>query len=669
MSVTYPGVYIQELPSSVHTIVGVSTSVAAFVGYTPRGIDNRAQELFNFGDYNRLYGGLSLDSELGYAVQQFFQNGGTQAYVVRVPRNDARAANVVFDSLTFTALSSGAWTNGKLLIDVDFANVAAATPQLAFNLTITDLADNIVESFPNVTVDSTQINYVVTVVNDPDNGSQLVSVAVGTPAPTAAPTATGIVGSAITVGTVNDAFTGNTTGTTVTTEGDLTIALTPASATPPQLLPGGSALSIPIFLKNTSIPQTVAGLAVQLGQAINACLAVAWPGATVACSVATVTGGQAIRVNALLPNMPDAALSFSGNAAQALELGGGSGPSSTNVAHYTLGSQTAGANQAQTSSQQGGDGSGLPQTAALQGNQGNFTGIYALSKVAFNLLSIPDATRAAPVNSATPDPNINTAAIYSTALTFCNQNRAFLFVDPPPNVTTVAGAIDWISNSLPGIAGADGANAAAYWPRPRIPDQLNNYNLRSVAPSGTVAGIYANTDGASGVWTAAAGTGAALSNVQSMTYQMSDPENGQLNPLGLNCLRTFPVYGPVVWGARTLAGANALGNQWKYVPIRRMALFIEQSLYQSTQWAVFQPNDEPLWAALRLNISSFMQTYFLKGAFEGQSPDQAYFVKCDAENNPQASIDAGIVNVLVGFAPLYPAEFVVIQIEQLAGQS
>ena len=154
-----------------------------------------------------------------------------------------------------------------------------------------------------------------------------------------------------------------------------------------------------------------------------------------------------------------------------------------------------------------------------------------------------------------------------------------------------------------------------------------------------------------------------------MTYQLTDPENGLLNPLGLNCFRTFPGYGSVLWGARTLAGADALASQWKYVPVRRMALFLEQSLYRGTQWVVFEPNDEPLWAAIRLNVSSFMQTYFLKQAFQGQTADEAYFVKCDSETTTQTDIDNGIVNILVGFALLQPAEFVVIQIEQLTGQA
>jgi phage tail sheath protein FI len=156
--------------------------------------------------------------------------------------------------------------------------------------------------------------------------------------------------------------------------------------------------------------------------------------------------------------------------------------------------------------------------------------------------------------------------------------------------------------------------------------------------------------------------------VSGLQYTLTDLENGTLNVQAVNCLRQFRVYGDVVWGARTLQGNDQAGSQWKYVPIRRLALFIESSLFDGTQWVVFEPNDERLWGQIRLNVGTFMQGLFLQGAFQGTTPTQAYFVKCDAENNPQSSIDQGIVNVLVGFAPLYPAEFVVIEIQQMAGQ-
>jgi phage tail sheath protein FI len=156
--------------------------------------------------------------------------------------------------------------------------------------------------------------------------------------------------------------------------------------------------------------------------------------------------------------------------------------------------------------------------------------------------------------------------------------------------------------------------------------------------------------------------------VQKLEYKLTDPENGVLNPLAINCLRNFPIYGPVSWGARTLNGADQMADDYKYIPVRRLALYIEESLYRGTQWVVFEPNDEPLWAQIRLNVGSFMHDLFRKGAFQGKTPADAYFVKCDNQSTTQSDINLGIVNISVGFAPLKPAEFVVIQIQQMAGQ-
>jgi hypothetical protein len=164
-----------------------------------------------------------------------------------------------------------------------------------------------------------------------------------------------------------------------------------------------------------------------------------------------------------------------------------------------------------------------------------------------------------------------------------------------------------------------------------------------------------------------AGTMATVWGATGLSYTLTDGENGTLNPRGLNCLRTFPIFGTISWGARTGNGADAMADEYKYVPIRRLALFLEESLYRGSQWAVFEPNDEPLWAQLRLNIGAFMHTLFAQGAFQGQTPRDAYFVKCDKETTTQNDVDLGRVNIVVGFAPLKPAEFVIIQIQQIAG--
>ncbi len=807
---TYPGVYIQELTSPVHPITGVATSVGAFIGYTATGIDNRAELIFSFSDYQRLFGGLASNSELSYAVQQFFQNGGSQAYVVRTPALSlgAKGANVVFADLTFTALSSGTWADGQLLIDVDYNGVNQTADATAFNLTITNLVDGTVEPFPSVSLNSALINYIVNVVNDIDNGSQLVNVTVGSAA--ALPVQTGVIGTPIGIGAAANILAGsagasigdvtvtigsaNVTGagftssligqsvtfacdasgasyqvsqvnsagtsltlttpfalssvTTTATESPGptsfgTVTLTIGSETVTGAFPGGltgksvtfacdpvpviyaihaepdaehltlttaftltkvstSATIVPtttsaadsfgisitvtspaslapfpldvsVFSMNTPIPQTVSGLAAQLQRALNSVLSVQMPGSSAQCSVSVVSGGQAIRINVLLPQSPDAVIAIGKPASATLSdasgaLGLSSLPTANiNVAHYALGTGNSGW-ASETSSAAGVDGTGLPQTADIIGDPSQFQGIYALDKVdAFNLMCIPDATRAIPGTPTALDTTVDPNAIFSAAIAYCDSRRAFLLIDCPPPVNTISAAIDWKTNGLT-VQDPNG-NGATFFPRLRLPDPKNNYNLRTYAPCGVVAGLYARTDTSRGVWKAPAGIEATLSGVQSLVYKMTDAENGVLNPLGLNCFRTFPVYGSVLWGARTIVGADADASQWKYVPVRRVALFLESSLYQGTQWVVFEPNDEPLWSAIRLNIGSFMQNLFIQGFFQGQTPDQAYFVKCDSETTTQTDIDNGVVNIVVGFAPLYPAEFVVIQIQQISGQT
>ena len=272
----------------------------------------------------------------------------------------------------------------------------------------------------------------------------------------------------------------------------------------------------------------------------------------------------------------------------------------------------------------------------------------------FNLLCVPGESEAVAIQNLQK---------------YCHDRRAFYIVDPPQTATT-SGLIGSgpVGNDAGSITGQNSINSAYYFPWIHAPDPLIGNRSRLFPPCGFVAGIYASTDANRGVWKAPAGIDASLSGESGLQYILTDAENGSLNVQAINCLRQFKVYGDVVWGARTLQGNDQAGSQWKYLPIRRLALFIESSLYDGSQWVVFEPNDETLWGQIRLNVGSFMQGLFLQGAFQGTTPQQAYFVKCDAENNPQSSIDQGVVNILVGFAPLFPAEFVVIQIQQMAGQ-
>jgi phage tail sheath protein FI len=288
------------------------------------------------------------------------------------------------------------------------------------------------------------------------------------------------------------------------------------------------------------------------------------------------------------------------------------------------------------------------------GSYASKTGLYALRDVdLFNLLVIP---RTAQMDDT------QAKSVMAAAINFCIERRAFYIVDPNPDKAwNDIGA--WVSD-----LGISERNAAIFFPHVQVADPRNGFRLANIPPSGSVAGVFARTDGARGVWKAPAGIDATLTGVQSLAQSLTDQENGVLNQLGINCLRSFPVYGRVVWGSRTLRGADQTADEYKYVPVRRLALFIEESLYRGSQWVVFEPNDEPLWSQIRLNIGSFMHGLFRQGAFQGKSPKEAYFVKCDRETTTQDDINKGIVNILVGFAPLKPAEFVIIKLQQIAGQ-
>ena len=305
------------------------------------------------------------------------------------------------------------------------------------------------------------------------------------------------------------------------------------------------------------------------------------------------------------------------------------------------------------------DSAPLDQTA-YTGDETAKTGIFALKKVdLFNLLCIPADTRD---GDTLPD-------VYQTALNLSVARRAMLIVDAPKGWKSAGDITNDDNKALLGLglSGAAARNAALFFPRVIEADPMREGQLDVFVPCGLVAGAIARTDAQRGVWKAPAGLDAAISGVQGLAVNLTDQENGMLNPLGVNCLRAFPLVGRVVWGSRTMRGADLLADEYKYIPVRRTALFLEESLYRGTQWVVFEPNDEALWAQIRLNIGAFMQNLFRQGAFQGKSPREAYFVKCDSETTTQTDINLGIVNIVVGFAPLKPAEFVVIKLQQMAG--
>jgi len=264
----------------------------------------------------------------------------------------------------------------------------------------------------------------------------------------------------------------------------------------------------------------------------------------------------------------------------------------------------------------------------------------------FNLLCVPGET-----NSAT----------LSVLEKYCKSRRAFLIADSDPNVTD--------SNKLAGGPGFTGANAAFYFLWLLAPDPLKQNGIQQFPPCGFVAGIYARTDAAGGVWKAPAGTEAVLTGVSGPVVLLNDQQIGVLKAVGVNCIRSLPVFGTILWGDRTVDGNDELASEWKFIPIRRLALYVEESLGRGLSWAMFEPNDEPLWAQIRLNVGAFMQTLYREGAFQGSTPREAYFVKCDSQTTTAIDVSNGIVNIEVGFAPLRPAEFVIIRIQQMAAQT
>jgi hypothetical protein len=282
-------------------------------------------------------------------------------------------------------------------------------------------------------------------------------------------------------------------------------------------------------------------------------------------------------------------------------------------------------------------------------------GLFALEQAdLFNLLCIPPYLPAGDVNMALID----------NAISYCEKRRAMLLIDPPAGWNDKDDAKSGIETEV----GAASKNAAIFFPRLRQPNPLRDNQPEDFVPCGAVAGLFARTDTSRGVWKAPAGLDATLVGVPQLSVSLTDDENGELNPKGINCLRAMPAAGRVIWGSRTRVGDDRLASEWKYVPVRRTALFIEESLYRGTQWVVFEPNDEPLWAQIRLNVGAFMHNLFRQGAFQGTTPRDAYFVKCDKETTTQSDINLGIVNIVVGFAPLKPAEFVIIKLQQMAGQ-
>ncbi|WP_437942641.1 phage tail sheath family protein [Sorangium sp. So ce341] len=283
------------------------------------------------------------------------------------------------------------------------------------------------------------------------------------------------------------------------------------------------------------------------------------------------------------------------------------------------------------------------------GDAASRTGLHALDGVDVNLVALPGK---------------NDPAFISAGIAYCDQRGDCFFLADGPGSTDAKFEIQ-TSEAKQFVEGlpARSNNAAMYFPWIRVPDPVGagKNPTRFVPPSGHVAGIFARTDVTRGVWKAPAGIEAVVTGALDLQGRpLVDADQDLLNPASLNCLRKFSGTGIVTWGARTLAS----DPEWRYVPVRRMALFLKESLRRGLKWAVFEPNDQELWDQIRTNITSFMLGLFRQGAFQGATPDEAFRVVCDRSTNPQDKVDAGIVTAQVAFAPLKPAEFVVIEISQ-----
>lgn len=627
-ALTYPGVYIEEMPSGVRTITGVATSIAAFVGFTAKGTPDVAQRISSFADFERSHGGLHRDSPVSYGVRQFFMNGGTDAYVVRVTTGHALARWTLADGsgtvLDVEAASPGVWANA-LRLEVE--HTGTRNPDADFNLIVSQLVDQggasqlvQLEAHRNLNLNPRSANHVASVVNSAsqhirvtENGA-LVYANQGFAVSQAVNLAAVSVSDNIIAGTV---------------DGDTSFLLNLGSTTPANLgalitALNGTIDDAGLTTRMVAEESGLDGDTTDTGSVRIVSLATGASSTVVAANGAF--GGLAAAIGFGLAN---GGREFTGDAEHRPVI-------IADVSPSTLGDD-------------GSKGGALE----LIGSPADKTGIYAMRDVdLFNILSIPE-TRDLPEVEADP--------VIQAATSLCEQERAFYIVDAVSrrDLTNIAAWANAVTQTR---------NAAVYFPAIVVSDPLDDFRLRSMAPSGAIAGIYARTDSTRGVWKAPAGTDATLNGVAGLSAPMNDTENGTINPSGINALRNFPVYGKVIWGARTMKGADAQADEYKYIPVRRLVLFLEESLYRGTQWVVFEPNDEPLWAQIRLNLGAFMQNLFRQGAFQGTSPRQAYFVKCDSETTTQNDINLGIVNIIVGFAPLKPAEFVVIKIQQMAGQ-
>jgi uncharacterized protein len=634
MELLHPGVYIQEVPSGVRPIEGVSTSTAAFLGKAQKGPVDRALFVASFIEFQRHYGVFLRDSFLAHAALHFFNNGGRRLYVARVAKRApnssapevkhvATADIAIADrrdtparTITLAASSPGAWANGLELVIED----GSERPGDEFQLSVRT-AGALAERFDNLSMNPDAANFVAKVVGA---GSRLI---------------------AATVDTDNESR---------------AAGVSRSGPNPANTLPEGKrALTINLHDDGPRTMTLAGSLTTEEGiaKAIEE----------------AVTDLDPLRAPTPTDAYKKFTASFTGGVYE-LRSGQG-GPRSSVVVG------TAGAEDAATLLKLGTSNGGIEFTGAARLRPAK--GTYLLGEGAIGGATVA-ITRGRDGDTPEDDDYVRTFALFDTLQDvnivavpgvasrnvvdqggrYCQQRQdCFYIADALKEIDTAVEAREFVTTTLQFKT----SYSAVYFPWLTMVDPEGGSETHLVPPSGFVAGIFARLDARRGVWKAPAGTEANVGGATGLAASITDPEQDILNPFGVNVLRFFPGSGIVIWGARTLATLS--DPEYRYVPIRRFAIFLERSIYNGIQWAVFEPNDEDLWSSLRLNIGAFMMTLFRAGAFQGDSAAKAFFVKCDAETNPQDQIDAGIVTVLVGFAPLKPAEFVVIRISQRTAEA
>lgn len=646
----HPGVYLEEIPSGARPIEAVGTSTAAFLGFASRGLEAEPVFITSWDDYAEAFGGLRSvteprDDSLGHAVRAFFNNGGSAAYVMRLARGTVPARGYVMPGsvppttpsdhlLQVQAVSGGEWGDG-LRIELHRQD-DGETPQ-RYTLVVEERLDGDYEErerFEELTLDDSRADFIEAKVND---DSRLVRVTLGE----VAEHLLGTSRSASDLATL-DPVTLNEKSFTVTLDGSAQAQHSVEVSFEEAAFTAGDDLATVA----SKIEEQVHGSVESDANPRKAFTCEATPEGLVLTSGSRLPGSAVVVTPAAVE---------ADDAAESLGLGVGFGGVETTGSQHLASLITAVGKVELV----GGDDGSDPGAGEYD------TGLSALEGISdISILCLPGQYWA--------DDGSGNAVIDAAIAQAERLHNRMVILDPPPDTTLeTAGQVKALS--LP-----TSTYAVLYYPWVKVsnphysaepqPGAPLSPRFVQVPPSGFAAGMWSRTDSRRGVWKAPAGVETALLGLAGFAHDVQEIQQGALNPLGVNCLRSLPGFGGVIWGARTLA--TRASPEWRYVPVRRTAIFIQQSLYNGIQWAVFEPNDEGLWSSLRLNIEAFMNGLFRAGAFQGGKASDAYFVRCGlGDTMTQADIDRGQVIVQVGFAPLKPAEFVIIRLQQKVGQA